>query len=106
VAVRRRATLRLRGHVPLVLKPTPLRASLDERTMNPEYRPPPQPWSERWPWLVYVVLSVASLVLLGVLCLLCRELESRVDQKAGNLSYDLSFFRCIPFKCLSKPPMA
>jgi hypothetical protein len=66
--------------LPQELRPAPLRASLDERTKNPEYKPPPQPWSERWPWLVYVVLSVASLVLLGILGLLGREAIARHDR--------------------------
>jgi hypothetical protein len=66
--------------LPSELRLAPHRASLDERTKNPQYKPPPRPWSERWPWLVYVVLSVASLVLLGILALLGREAIARHDR--------------------------
>jgi hypothetical protein len=69
---------------PPELKPTPLRGSLGELTKNPDYRPPPLPWSERWPWLVYVVLSVASLVLLVLLALLGREAIARHDRTAST----------------------
>jgi hypothetical protein len=65
--------------LPAVLEPPPLRGSLNELTRNPEYQPPPRPWSERWPWLVYVVLSAASLALLGILGLLGREAIARRD---------------------------
>jgi hypothetical protein len=63
-----------------VLEPAPRRADLSEPTRNPDYQPPPLPWSERWPWLVYVVLSVASLVLLVLLALLSREAIARHDR--------------------------
>ncbi|HEY7308271.1 MAG TPA: hypothetical protein VH643_02810 [Gemmataceae bacterium] len=36
--------------------------------------------SERWPWLVYVVLSVASIVLLILLFLLGREANTHHDR--------------------------
>jgi hypothetical protein len=69
--------------LPPELKPTPLRGRLGELTKNPDYRPPPLPWSERWPWLVYVVLSVASLVLLVLLGLLGREAIAQHDRRAS-----------------------
>ena len=46
---------------------------------NPIYQPVPKPWTERWPWLVYVVLSVASLILLGILGVLARAAIARHD---------------------------
>jgi hypothetical protein len=46
---------------------------------NPEYQAPPLPLSERWPWLIYLVLGAASLVLLGVLAVLARQVMARHD---------------------------
>jgi hypothetical protein len=66
--------------LPEVLETAPRRAHLEELTKNLEYQPPPLPWSERWPWLVYVVLSVASLVLLLLLGLLGREAIQQHDR--------------------------
>jgi hypothetical protein len=40
---------------------------------NPQYLPEPKPFTERWPWLVYVVLGMASAVLLGILVILGRK---------------------------------
>ena len=39
---------------------------------NPVYRPEPKPFSERSPWLVYVVLAVAGIVLAAILVSLAR----------------------------------
>jgi hypothetical protein len=53
---------------------------------NPQYRPPeapPKPWTERWPWLVYTVLGLASLVLLSLLGLLGRAAIARQDRAAA-----------------------
>jgi hypothetical protein len=66
--------------LPAVLEPPPLRGSLTELRKYHDYQPPPRPWSERWPWLVYVVLSAASLALLGILTLLGREAIARHDR--------------------------
>ena len=46
---------------------------------NPIYQPTPKPWTERWPWLVYMVLGVASVVLLGILIVLGRQAMARHD---------------------------
>jgi hypothetical protein len=46
---------------------------------NPAYQPPPMPLSERWPWLIYLVLGAASLVLLGILAVLARQVTARHD---------------------------
>jgi hypothetical protein len=46
---------------------------------NPEYQPQPPPLSERWPWLIYLVLGAASLVLLGILAVLARQVVARHD---------------------------
>jgi len=49
-----------------------LRMPLGPRRENPIYRPEPKPFSERSPWLVYVVLGAASLVLAAILLSLVR----------------------------------
>jgi hypothetical protein len=67
--------------LPDVLTSTPVRVQpagvgVEE---NPVYRPTPKPWTERWPWLVYVVLGAASLVLLAILVMLGRQAIARHD---------------------------
>jgi hypothetical protein len=60
-------------------EPTPARAMLDTITRNPLYNPPPKPLTERWPWLVDLVLGLASLVLLAILVALGREAVRQHD---------------------------
>ncbi|MGA2033369.1 MAG: DUF3999 family protein [Thermoguttaceae bacterium] len=59
--------------LPPVLQPAAVRVDLGPCEPNPIYRPEPKPWTERWPWLVYVVLGTASTVLLILLLLLARK---------------------------------
>ena len=63
--------------LPEKIDPPPADSTLGPRQKNPNYRAPPKPWTERYPWLVYVVLGAASLVLLGLLGLLGREAIAR-----------------------------
>ena len=63
--------------LPPVLQPPPERIGLGPTAANPVYRPEPKPLSERWPWLVYVVLGTASAVLLLILGLLARQMLRR-----------------------------
>ena len=70
--------------LPDVITSTPMRVQaagvgVEE---NPIYRPTPKPWTERWPWLVYVVLGAASLVLLAILVMLGRQAIARHDAAA------------------------
>lgn len=46
---------------------------------NPVYQPVPKPWTERFPWAVYVILSAACLVLFGILGLLAKDAIARAD---------------------------
>jgi hypothetical protein len=55
----------------------PLRLSLGLQRDNPIYTPEPKPLSERAPWLAYVVLAVASLVLAAILINLVRASETK-----------------------------
>lgn len=48
------------------------RLGLGPRRDNPNYRPEPKPFSERAPWLVYLVLAVAGVVLAAILRSLAR----------------------------------
>jgi hypothetical protein len=63
--------------LPATLDPAPAETALGPREKYPDYRPPPKPWTERYPWAVYVVLGVASAVLLALLGLLGREAIAR-----------------------------
>jgi hypothetical protein len=67
------------ANLPAKVEPAPVRATLDPAVENPEYRPKPKPWTEKWPWLVYVVLGTASIVLLGILAALARGAIARHD---------------------------
>jgi Protein of unknown function (DUF3999) len=67
------------ANLPPQVDPPPLRTALEALVENPVYRPVPKPWSERWPWLVYLVLGLAGVVLLGILAALAREAIRRRD---------------------------
>ncbi len=66
-------------NLPEKLEPPPGRASLGTDYPNPEYSPLPLPLTERWPWLIYVVLSLASLVLVAILLSLSRTVIAQYD---------------------------
>jgi hypothetical protein len=68
-------------NLPAVLTPAPVRVELGSQTANPVYRPEPQPFTERWPWLPYVVLATASVVLLLMLLGLARAAVRRHDEQ-------------------------
>ncbi|SPF38959.1 exported hypothetical protein [Candidatus Sulfopaludibacter sp. SbA4] len=62
----------LAARLPAEPSPAPLRLRPGPQRENPIYRPEPKPFSERSPWLVYVVLGAASLVLAAILLSLVR----------------------------------
>ena len=53
---------------------------------NPTYVPPPPTLNEKMPWLVYVVLGVACLVLLAILVSLANQAIRRHDQEQKPLA--------------------
>ncbi len=68
-------------NLPQKLEPPPDRAKLGPVVDNPVYEPEPLPLTERWPWLIYVVLSAACLVLAGISVSLSRTAISAHDQQ-------------------------
>jgi hypothetical protein len=59
-------------NLPERLDPTPTRLALSPRRENPVYRPEPKPLTERWPWLIYVVLGAVCVVLGAIILELGR----------------------------------
>jgi hypothetical protein len=55
----------------------PLRLTFFAQSDNPIYRPEPKPFSERSPWLIYVVLAAASLALAAILLNLARAAKTQ-----------------------------
>lgn len=68
------------------LPASPARASVGSFLRNPGYRPPPLPFTERQPWLIYLVLAVSSMALALILLNLARATLGRVEagKPAGN----------------------
>lgn len=54
------------------LEPAPVRTVLQKVEENPDFVPPPQPFTERFPWLIYVVLGAVTAVLAAVILSLSR----------------------------------
>jgi Protein of unknown function (DUF3999) len=50
----------------------PAAVTLGSYVSNPDYRPEPLPFTERVPWLIYVVLTISSLALAWILFSLAR----------------------------------
>jgi hypothetical protein len=74
----------LERNLPLQLDPAPLRLTLGPREENPAYVPAPQPLTERWPWLIYVVLSSVSFLLGVVIVSLARKAVALHDGQSGE----------------------
>ncbi len=60
------------AQLPADLSPTPVRIVPGPQRDNPIYVPEPKPFSERVPWLVYIVLAAASVALAAILVNLAR----------------------------------
>ncbi len=76
------------ARLPKKLASTPVSMSVGPQEKNPTYQPKPKPWTERFSWLIYVVLGLVNLVLLGLLIQLGRLAITRHDesQKTENES--------------------
>jgi hypothetical protein len=67
--------------LPAELSPAPVEVAVGPRQDNPEYVPPARPLGERLPWLIYVVLGAACMVLVALLGLLARQALRRHDAR-------------------------
>ena len=67
----------LRRGIPANRSRAPLRLPLSPQRANPVYRPEPKPFSERSPWLIYVVLAAAGLALAAILLSLARAAKAQ-----------------------------
>lgn len=72
----------LQGTLPARLDPAPRRLTLAERQANGNFLPEPQPFTERWPWTIYVALGAVSVVLAAVVLSLSRTAIARADATA------------------------
>lgn len=76
-------------NLPERLAPAPRRTSLGRQQPNPGYIPEPVPVTERWPWIIYVILSAVSVVLAGIVLSVARTTialhDSHVDEANENL---------------------
>ncbi len=66
------------------LDPAPARLTHADRQVNPDYLPPPKPLTERWPWLIYAVLSASAVVLTALLIQLARMAIAQHDARTGS----------------------
>jgi hypothetical protein len=57
-----------------------VRLALSAQLPNPIYSPEPKPFSERAPWLIYVVLAAASLALAAILLSLARAARAQPQE--------------------------
>ena len=67
-------------NLPAKLIPIPARLTLGVRVENPEFVPTPMPITERWPWLIYVVLGGACMVLAAIIVDLGRRAIALHDE--------------------------
>jgi len=66
------------------LKAPAIPAAVGSFVANPNYSPPPLPFTERLPWLIYVVLTISSVALALILFSLARatmRLEGTTEGK-------------------------
>lgn len=73
----------LAARLPAELSPMPMRLALGPQRDNPVYRPEPLPFTERSPWLVYIVLGAASLALAVILLSLVRARAGDGTEASG-----------------------
>lgn len=69
-------------NLPELLEPKPATASLEPIVRNPDFTPPPLPFTERFPWLIYVVLGGVSAILLWLIANLAKTSLKRHDSQS------------------------
>ncbi|MGV3482912.1 MAG: DUF3999 family protein [Planctomycetaceae bacterium] len=70
-------------NLPQRLEPAPHRIALGKPVANAEFVPPPLPFTERFPWLIYVVLATVSVLLLLIIASLARKAVALHDGEAN-----------------------
>ncbi len=74
-------------NLPPRLDPPPTRLAPSPRRENPAYRPEPRALTERWPWLIYLVLGGVSLALALIIADLARTAAALHDARpAGEVA--------------------
>ena len=68
-------------NLPAILDPPPARVQLGGRSENPVYRPEPKPFTERWPWVIYVILGAICLALGVIIISLARTAIRLHDER-------------------------
>lgn len=75
----------LERNLPARLDPAPERLEIGALQANPDYAPEPKPLTERWPWLVRLVLASAGLTLAAIIASLGRTAIANADEaQAGE----------------------
>ena len=71
-------------NLPAKLTPPPVRCEMQAAALNPSFVPPPQPLTERYPWLIYVVLSSVTVMLAALIASLSRTAIAIHDESVAN----------------------
>ena len=75
-------------NLPPTLDPPPARLSLAGRSENPAYRPEPKPFTERWPWVIHVILGAICLGLGVIIVSLARTAVRLHDLRQAGVRAD------------------
>ncbi|HJX91748.1 MAG TPA: DUF3999 family protein [Pyrinomonadaceae bacterium] len=67
------------------LKATPLQSSVGNTNKNPLYTPEPLPFTERVPWLIYLVLAASSVALGWILFSLARRTVVKEEEGVSDM---------------------
>jgi hypothetical protein len=73
-------------NLPAILPTPPLKITLGEIESNPAFSPPPPPFTERFPWLIYVVLGIVCVVLIAIIVNLSRAAIANHDRQIVSAS--------------------
>jgi hypothetical protein len=73
-------------NLPAKVQPPPASAALSESMVNPNFVPPPLPFTERYPWLVYAVLGSACVALMLIVVSLAKQAVHIHDSAGATVS--------------------